>query len=216
MIRDWFLTTKKFIKHNWQMLLNIYIFINIAGYGVWQGVKTFEEGRLDFVELSFIAQNIVMLTFILIRHKHHSVNSNIFHQIVALFAFFSGLLFIGQEPSGGILANSVSSIIIFISNILGIITLLNLGKSFGILIALRKVKTGGLYSVVRHPMYGTDILLRIGFLVSHFNSLTVILFLISSGAYVTRAIFEENFLLKDPKYREYVKKVKYRFIPLVF
>ena len=102
------------------------------------------------------------------------------------------------------------------SNTLGAITLLNLGRSFGILIAYREVKSGGLYSIVRHPMYGTDILLRIGFVISHFSWLTIFILVASSGCYVYRAILEERFLSKQPDYAEYMKKVKYRFIPYIF
>ena len=196
--------------------MNIYIFINLAGYGVWSGYNTWVEGRLNFVEVSFMVQNILMLGFILIRIDHKAINTNIFHQLVALFAFFSGVAFMGQEPTGGEVAKSISSWVIFGANILGAVAMLYLGKSFGILIALRKVKSGGIYGIVRHPMYGADILLRIGFVISHFNIFTVLLFIVSTGAYVMRAIYEEQFLSQDPKYREYMQNVKYRFIPYIY
>ena len=207
---------KAFTSKHWQFLLNIYIFLNIAGYAGYQTYNTWQEGRLDFVEISFATQTVIMLAFILLRLKHKAVDSNYFHQTIALFAFFSGLLFMGQQPTGGEIAGSISSWVIFISNILGIITLLNLGRSFGILIALRKVKTGGLYSVVRHPMYGTDILLRIGFLISHFNIFTLGVFILSVAAYIYRAILEERFLRQDSEYIEYMQQVRYRLIPYVF
>ena len=203
-------------KKHWQLLLNIYIFLNVAGYGIWRGCHAWQAGQFHLIDLSFAAQNVVMLTFILLRQEHRAVNTNILHQTVALLAFFSGLLFIGQAPSGGVLTSAVSSGIIFTANLLGLVTLLNLGRSFGILIALRQVKTGGLYSIIRHPMYGTDILLRIGFVVGHFNLFTIFLFTISTGAYVTRAMLEERFLLQDEAYQDYVGRVKYRFIPFVF
>lgn len=205
-----------YIPKNWQFWVNIYIFINLAGYGVWSGYNTWVEGRLNFVEVSFMVQNILMLGFILIRIDHKAINTNIFHQLVALFAFFSGVAFMGQEPTGGEVAKSISSWVIFGANILGAVAMLYLGKSFGILIALRKVKSGGIYGIVRHPMYGADILLRIGFVISHFNIFTVLLFIVSTGAYVMRAIYEEQFLSQDPKYREYMQNVKYRFIPYIY
>jgi len=34
--------------------------------------------------------------------------------------------------------------------------------------------------------------------------------------YTVRALTEERHLMKDPEYRAYCKKVKYRFIPGVF
>ena len=207
---------KTYTPKDWQLWVNIYIFINLALYGLWSGYNAWQEGRLDFVEVSFIVQNILMLGFILMRIEHKSINTNISHQLIALFAFFSGMAFMGQEPSGGEVANAISSWVIFFANILGAVALLNLGRSFGILIALRKIKTGGVYSIVRHPMYGADILLRIGFVISHFNTFTVLLFIVSTGAYVMRAIYEEKFLCQNPEYREYMKNVRYRFIPYIY
>jgi len=207
---------KSYIPKNWQFFVNIYIFLNLAGYGAWSGYNTWQEGRLDFVEVSFIVQNILMIAFILIRTDHRSINTNISHQLIALFAFFSGMAFMGQEPTGGEVANAISSWIIFAANILGTVAMINLNRSFGILIALRKVKTGGVYGIVRHPMYGADILLRIGFVVSHFNLFTLVLFVLSTGAYVARALLEERFLSQEAKYREYMQDVKYRFIPFIY
>jgi protein-S-isoprenylcysteine O-methyltransferase Ste14 len=111
----------------------------------------------------------------------------------------------------------VSQALLLIANLLGLVTLFNLGTSFGILIACRQVKTGGLYRYLRHPMYATDILLRIGYLIGHRTLLTVSLFVLSTACYVWRAILEERFLAaQGPAYRAYLARVRYRFIPGVF
>lgn len=96
------------------------------------------------------------------RHSQ-AVDRNLFHQTIALAAFFSGIAFIGQPPSGGPAAEAASNAVVSVANVLGVLTLVNLGRSFGILIAVRRVKTHWLYALVRHPMYATDILLRVGF-----------------------------------------------------
>ena len=181
-----------------------------------QTYKIWEEGRLDYLEASFALQNLVLVTLFLIRKNYISFNNNIFNQIIAITAFFSGVAFIGQPISGSAEQVLISKIIIFIANVLGIITLFNLGKSFGILIAFREIKTTGLYSIVRHPMYVTDILLRIGYVVSHVNLFTVLIFILSSFAYIYRAILEEKFLSKQLEYREYMLRVKYRLLPYLF
>ena len=207
---------KEFLKKHRQHIFNIYLAINFtgwAGYNLYQSIIT---GNLDYVEISFTAQTLLMIILILIRWEHRGIDKNILNQTVALIAFFSGAAFMGQPDSGGPIAKSISGIIVFIANVIGIITMLNLGRSFGIIIAVRKIKTGGLYSVVRHPMYGMDILLRIGFIISHLNWFTSHVFLISTALYVYRAILEEKFLVVRPEYREYMRQVKYRFIPYVF
>lgn len=88
------------------------------------------------------------------------------------------------------------------------------------------------YNIVRHPAYISKnifwLLTTIPLLLVNFNSSSFILhkylihvflvfctFIFWCGIYYFRAIYEEKFLLQDPDYQEYVKKVKYRFIPYI-
>ena len=207
---------KEFIKKHRPLIFDIFIAINFTGWAGFNLYRTIATGNLDYVEIAFTVQNILLVTLILLRWQHQGIDKSIVNQAVALIAFCSGAAFMGQPVSGGPMAVTSSKLVIFIANVLGIITMLNLGRSFGIMIAFRKVKTGGLYSIVRHPMYGTDILLRIGFIISHLNWFTSTIFIISTSLYVYRAILEERFLVLQPEYQEYMEKVKYRFIPFIF
>lgn len=207
---------KEFLKRHGQTLLNIYLFVVLGGWVGWQTYRTWRAGRLDFIEISFAAQNAIFLTLILIRRRHRAVDLNIFRQAVALVAFFSGIFFIGEVTTGGPMVHRVSAAIILAANVLGAVTLININRSFGILIARREIKTGGLYRFVRHPMYGADILLRVGFLISHFEPKIIVLFIVSTACYVWRATLEERFLGQAPEYRDYRARVRYRFIPGIF
>jgi protein-S-isoprenylcysteine O-methyltransferase Ste14 len=204
------------IKTHWQRYLDIYIFLNFIGWIGWQTFLAVNESRFDFIEGSFLVQNSVLAILFLIRRPSKENDPRFFHQLVALTAFFSGALLVGNPITTNASLLLTSKTIILISNGLGIFTLLNLGKSFGIMISFRKVKTNGLYSVVRHPMYVTDILLRIGFLISHLTIFAGVVFVVSTGCYVYRAILEERFLKKQPEYLRYMNDVKYRFIPFIF
>lgn len=205
-----------FLARHGQRLFNAYLFLWFAGWAGWQTYQTWAAGRLDFIEGSFAVQNAILVTLILVRQPHRALDRNLLHQAVALVAFCSGVFFIGQPPSGGPAARHVSQAIILTANVLGAVTLLNLGRSFGILIARRQIKTGGLYRLVRHPMYATDILLRIGFLVSHFRWPVLALFALSTACYAWRAVLEERFLARSPEYREYMQRVRRRFVPGLF
>jgi len=207
---------ENWIKQHQEQLVNFYLFLNFFAWTCWQAYKAFSEHRLDFVECSFLAQNIVLTTVVLIRKPQKSMDKNIFNQIIATVAFFSGALFMGQPvTSAGILLKA-STVITIAANFFGILTLLNLGRSFGILIAVRRIKTKGLYGIIRHPMYGTDILLRIGYITSHLTAFSIVAFILTTACYIYRAILEEKFLSQQPEYQEYMKKVKYRFIPYIF
>lgn len=207
---------REFLARHGQTLFNAYLFLWFAGFAGWQTYRTWAEGRLDFVEASFAIQNVILVTLILIRRQHEAVDRNLPHQAVALAAFCSGIFFMGDPASGGVAALRISQGIIFAANVLGAISLINLGRSFGILIARREIKTGGLYRFVRHPMYGTDILLRLGYLISHAQWRVGILFVLSTACYVWRAMLEERFLSETEEYREYRRRVRWRFIPGVF
>ena len=88
------------------------------------------------------------------------------------------------------------------------------------------------YSVVRHPAYITKVmfwfLTTVPLFIVHFSAegfswkqylsnliLTFAAFICLASIYYFRALTEERHLIKDPDYQDYVKKVKYRFIPHV-
>jgi protein-S-isoprenylcysteine O-methyltransferase Ste14 len=205
-----------FVKRHRQGLVDLYIFLNIAAWTGWSVYGTWRRGELGFVEITFTIQTLVFLALILVRRRHRGLDANPFHQAVAAIAFFSGLAFMGQPATGGAAARLAANAVTLAANILGILALVSLGRSFGVLIALRGVRTGGVYALVRHPMYLSDILFRAGFLIAHFNGLTSALLVASSACYVYRALLEERFLRREQEYRDYMNRVRYRFVPYVF
>lgn len=78
----------------------------------------------------------------------------------------------------------------------------------------RGILSRGPYAYVRHPAYVAKNLvwwlLSVPFLHSPGACLRLLAW---NGLYFARAITEEQHLKKDPHYREYMEKVKYRFIP---
>jgi protein-S-isoprenylcysteine O-methyltransferase Ste14 len=199
-----------------ERLINYYLFVNIAGFIVWQGYGIARSSGLNIIEVSFLLQNLVLAGVVLLRKDPIAIDNDLWHQTVALIAFFSGLAFMGREPSGGPLAQQLSAVILLSSNILGIFSLFHLGRSFGILIACREVRSNGVYSLMRHPMYTSDMLLRVGYVISHFSFFTLTLTVLSSACYIYRALLEERFLAEQPAYRAYMEKVRYRFVPGLF
>ncbi len=170
-------------------------------------------GRLRIIDWSFRLQNLAMCCFLLIRTFHKRIDGNWLHQLVALGAFFSGALMVAA-PGDSVPAAAAA--ITLAANGLGIASLLSLNRSFGILIANRQIKTRGVYAVVRHPMYLSDILLRAGFLAGYWSWMNLGLAAFSIGLYVIRALLEEKFLAADPEYRAYMRRVGWRLIPKVF
>lgn len=198
-----------------QRLLDVYLFCNFAGWGLWQLHGYLLRGELGFVEASFTTQSLLIAGVFLLRRPHRGLESSPLRQGVALLAFLSGAGFMGQPATAGPGLLAICRGIILAANLLGIGALLSLGRSFGVLIAWRGLASRGLYSVVRHPMYGADILLRAGFTLSHLSPFTIALFAASAGLYIWRALLEERFLSREPEYRAYVARVRRMFIPFV-
>jgi protein-S-isoprenylcysteine O-methyltransferase Ste14 len=201
----------------WQRWLDFYIFLHVFGYFVWQSWKVLAEGRLDFIEGLFIVHNVILCLCFALRSPARAIGATVSHQAVALCAFYSGMLFIGQETTTAPLLLRLSWWGVLIGMVIGIFSLLQLGKSFGVLIAVRELRSTGLYGWIRHPMYLSDIVMRLGYFISHPSLLVGILFVASSACYVVRAVLEERFWMEqEPAYADYIKRVRYRFIPGVF
>jgi protein-S-isoprenylcysteine O-methyltransferase Ste14 len=80
----------------------------------------------------------------------------------------------------------------------------------------RGIINAGPYRYIRHPAYAAkNIAWLIDFTYVYTNIWATLAFFIWNGIYVVRALTEERHLSKDPAYRTYQKKVKYRFIPRI-
>lgn len=90
---------------------------------------------------------------------------------------------------------------------------LSLGRSFGMLPANRGVIQGGLYRIVRHPIYLGYIVTHIPFLAAHPSVWNLVVLVAGDAALVVRALYEEETLGRDPQYLRYCQSVKWRLVP---
>jgi protein-S-isoprenylcysteine O-methyltransferase Ste14 len=93
---------------------------------------------------------------------------------------------------------------------------LSLGRSFGLLPANRGVVGGGMYRIVRHPIYAGYLITHVGFLVGHWGVWNAVVLIVGDVAVLVRAIYEERILGQDPAYAAYRERVKWRVLPGVF
>lgn len=97
--------------------------------------------------------------------------------------------------------------------ILGVAAVAGLGRSIGVVAAHRGVQTGGLYRLVRHPVYGAYALAYVGYLLSYPRLANAVLVAVTLVVTVARASAEERLLAEDPVYREYLARTRWRFVP---
>ena len=94
-------------------------------------------------------------------------------------------------------------------------SMLSLRRSFGIVPAHRGIRTGGLYNFVRHPLYASELLWMLGFVIANPSGWNIALWFGDCLLQFARASAEERFLSPDPVYVQYRARVKYRLLPLV-
>lgn len=96
---------------------------------------------------------------------------------------------------------------------LSLVSLLTIGRLFGIRPALRGLVASGPYRFVRHPMYLSYVLADIGYNLQEWNSITLLLVLVGWASLVYRIRAEEQLLSQHAEWPAYVALVRYRLFP---
>jgi len=137
--------------------------------------------------------------------------------VAVLAAFLGTALPLLVRPGGvQLVPTLVSSVLMFSGLALSIASKLYLNRSFGLIAANRGVKTRGPYRFVRHPMYLGYIINQLGFLLSSFTLVTLVIYLVAWTIQVVRVREEESVLRADPNYRDFSARVPTRLIPGLF
>jgi protein-S-isoprenylcysteine O-methyltransferase Ste14 len=95
-------------------------------------------------------------------------------------------------------------------------SLLTLGRSFGFAAADRGVVMRGPYTIVRHPMYASYLLLQSGYLLQSLSVGNAAVLLFGSLCNAGRALVEERLLAGNKEYIAYRSHVRRRMIPGVW
>ena len=96
---------------------------------------------------------------------------------------------------------------------LSLVTLLTLGRFFGVRPAVRGLATSGPYRFIRHPMYLSYIVADIGYNLEEWNFVTLLLVLVGWAALVYRIYAEERILSQHNGWPGYAASVRYRLFP---
>jgi protein-S-isoprenylcysteine O-methyltransferase Ste14 len=96
---------------------------------------------------------------------------------------------------------------------LSLVSLLTMGRLFGIRPALRGLVTSGPYRLVRHPMYLSYVLADIGYNLQEWNFVTLLLVLVGWTSLLYRIYAEERVLSQHAEWPAYIALVRYRLLP---
>ena len=118
--------------------------------------------------------------------------------------------------SGNVAWPTAGLVLVTLAAALSLVSLLTIGRFFGVRPALRGLVTSGPYRLVRHPMYLSYILADIGYNLQEWNSVTLLLVLVGWASLAYRIHAEERVLSQHTGWPAYVALVRYRLFPGVW
>lgn len=164
--------------------------------------------------LLLISETAIMI-FTVFRRPTQAITMRLGDWLLAVTATAAPMLVV----PGVMLVPSLEKVgiaLFIIGNLFQLWAKLILRRSFGVAAANRGIKIAGPYRFVRHPMYAGYAIIHLAFLLLMFMPVNLVLYAIGWWAQILRIKAEENVLSQDPKYADYMTKVRWRLIPGIF
>jgi protein-S-isoprenylcysteine O-methyltransferase Ste14 len=177
--------------------------------------------QMDFVRtghvtgLLLVASEALVVILTVFRRGAVTVDRSLRARVLTMVATFGPPLV--RPTTGAPLAVETFTVTIAaIGLIIELVGKISLGRSFGLTPANRGIVSTGLYRLVRHPIYLGYLMTHVGFILANPIMWNFVVFGVADVALLLRACLEEDTLSKDPAYRDYMKRVRFRLVPGVF
>lgn len=188
------------------MLAYLFVLFAIAN------AKSFLENPRLSVFLIVVTETIVAI-FLVIRRDPDETRHTWQTWITTSCGTLAPFLLRPIEATGDVLYGDILQVIGFVMQIAA---LLSLNRSIGLLPAYRGVKSGGLYSWVRHPLYTAYVITYLGYWINNQSVGNAAIALVGTAFLVMRIYYEEALLLKYAAYTRYAKRIRWRLIPSIW
>ncbi|HBH26728.1 MAG TPA: isoprenylcysteine carboxyl methyltransferase [Rhodospirillaceae bacterium] len=167
----------------------------------------------EFYTLILVASEGLVIILLVLRRPANNISNNLYDWTIALTGTCAALMVSrGGEPlflTGG-------AFLMLFGLIVHLWAKVALWRSFGLVAANREVRQGGLYRLVRHPMYAGYMMTHAGFLLIMPTLWNLGVYVVTWALLILRIFAEEKLLSQDPVYRDYAAQVRYRLLPGVF
>lgn len=155
----------------------------------------------------------ILVGLVLFRRPQQAVMTDRRTVIIAAAASFTPLL-LRPDPAAADLL--VGQVLQSIGVLLQLASALSLWRSFGLLPANRGIQTGGMYRLVRHPLYFSYLVTQAGYLLNNPTLLNALILAIALAFQIMRIRLEEQLLMGSPAYATYARGVRWRLVPLLW
>jgi protein-S-isoprenylcysteine O-methyltransferase Ste14 len=160
----------------------------------------------------FLVEQSWVVVAYLIRRPARAVSRRWGDWLLAFAGTFGGVLFrpVGAHVGWGI---DVGLGLQVVGLGICVVSFLALGRSFGFAAADRGLVTHGPYSVVRHPIYASYLLLQSGYLLQSLAVWNVLVMLFVTSCNIGRIRAEDRLLATNEEYASYRTHVRWRLLP---
>jgi protein-S-isoprenylcysteine O-methyltransferase Ste14 len=163
----------------------------------------------------YVLQHFIVLGIAVTRPhpkvRDYSIPSSI--AVGIAYAYPYGQVIYLRWSPGHVVSPAAGLVLVTLAAGLSLVSLLTMGRLFGVRPALRGLVTSGPYRFVRHPMYLSYVLADIGYNLQEWNFVTLLLVLVGWMSLVYRIHAEERVLSQHAEWPAYAALVRYRLFP---
>src|ERR1043166_2277122 len=163
----------------------------------------------------YVLQHLIVLGIAVTRPYPKVCDYSIVSSMAVAIAYtysYAQVIYLRWSP-GHVVWPDAGLVLVTLAAGLSLVSLLALGRNFGIRPALRNLVMSGPYRFVRHPMYLSYVLADIGYNLQEWNSVTLLLVLIGWASLAYRIHAEERLLSQHAKWPAYVVLARFRLFP---
>lgn len=200
--------------------LGKFAMLSVFGYLAYSQVKSIAgliayRNQIPLWELNLISLIfstiflLLILYFTITRLPPRNSAAGVEPRITAVGGtFVMGLLIVLPAGEIGVELRIVSTVLIIVGTILSLYCIRQLGRSFSIMATARELVTEGPYKIIRHPLYGAELVTILGVCIGHWSPAAAALGLVWLGLQIRRAQNEELVLRECfPEYGDYARRV---------
>jgi protein-S-isoprenylcysteine O-methyltransferase Ste14 len=163
----------------------------------------------------YVLQHFIVLGIALTRPKpkvrDYSIASSM--AVGTAYAYpYAQVIYLRWSP-GYVASPAAGLVLVTLAAGLSLVSLLTMGRLFGVRPALRGLVRSGPYRFVRHPMYLSYMVADIGYNLQEWNFVTLLLVLVGWMSLVYRIHAEERVLSQHAEWPAYAILVRYRLFP---
>jgi protein-S-isoprenylcysteine O-methyltransferase Ste14 len=163
----------------------------------------------------YVLQHLIVLGVALTRPaptmRDYSIRSSIAVGVAYLYSY-AQVIWLRWSP-GNVTLPAIGLVLVILAAGLSLVSLLTIGRLFGVRPALRGLVTRGPYRLVRHPIYLSYVIADIGYNLQEWNLGTILLVLVGWASLFYRIKAEERVLSQHSGWAGYAGSVRSRVFP---